>query len=184
MTDLDDDDPEPRQVIGIGLATYAVMVAVALGWLSCRERLAELHTQAVGTHGPWLAAGAGVVTGVLMATALAWLSPRSQMLREYDAVVARTFAGTGEAVTMLVVLGGAIAEELLCRLAAQDAIGLPATVALNSLLYSCIGGWRWLLIMAPHALLLGLLVHFGLGLLASTTANAIMNHLNLRRLRC
>ena len=36
---------------------------------------------------------------------------------------------------------------------------------------------------AAHALVLGLLVQLGFGLLGSTTAHAVLNHLCLRRLQ-
>ena len=184
MTESPPDDVEPRQVLATGFATYGIMAIAALGWLAGRDRTAELHTQSFGVHGPWLGAVVGLATGLLMAVVMAWLSPRLRVLRDIDAMVARTFVGIGETAALLFVIAGALAEELLFRLAAQDALGLFGTVALYSLLYSSVGGWRWLLIMVPHALLLGLLVQCGFGLFASTTANAIMNHLNLRRLRC
>ena len=184
VNEIPPDEVGPGQMMATGMATYAFMVAAAVGWLGYRERLDQLPEQALGCHGPWLAAGVGLGAGLLMFAGLAWLSKRLQVLRELDAMVAKTFRASSEATTLAFVLCGAIAEELLFRLAAQDALGLFGSVALYSLLYSSFGGWRWLLFMAPHALLLGLLMHFGFGLLASTTANAIMNHLNLRRLRC
>jgi hypothetical protein len=43
-------------------------------------------------------------------------------------------------------------------------------------------GLRWLPMAVLHATALGLLVWLGFGLLASTTANAVMNYLCLRRM--
>jgi membrane protease YdiL (CAAX protease family) len=184
VSGLPPDQPLPQQVLTAGLTIYVGMAAVALGWLMARDRLDQLPLQAFGRHGPWVAAGVGLAAGLLLASGLAWSSSRLPALRELDAVMVRTFHASGDATTLVFVLAGAIAEELLFRLAMQDALGLFGAVALYSVMYSCIGGWRLLLFTVPHALLLGMLMHFGFGLLGSTTANAIMNHLNLRRLRC
>lgn len=184
MSDAPPGEPEPRQLLVAGCATYAVMAIGALAWLGWRGRLDQLAEQSFGRHGPWSAAAAGLAAGLLMAFGIAWLSPRWGVLRDLDAMVGRTFAGIGEAATLALVLWGALAEELLFRLAAQDALGLYGAVALHTFLYSSAAGWRLLFAVLPHALLLGVLVDSGFGLLASTAANAIMNHLNLRRLRC
>jgi hypothetical protein len=83
-----------------------------------------------------------------------------------------------------ILLIGAIAEELFFRLAVQDAFGLAGSVAIATAVNSCVGGWRWMPLALVHALALGAIVHFGLGLLGSTTANAVSNYLNLRRIQC
>ena len=86
-----------------------------------------------------------------------------------------------------IIIGGGVSmigEELFFRLAVQDAFGLPGSVAAYVLVNSSVGGVRWLPYLLVHAAVLGLLVQQGFGLLGSTVANAIMNHLNLWRLRC
>lgn len=185
VTQAPDDGPiEPRQVLGSGFVVYGVMMAGALLWLAVRDRDDAFAELAIGARGPWLGAAAGLGTGIALAFGLRWLRRVSPELRRLDAMVARAFTGVGEGTALLFVTSGALAEEMLFRLAVQDAFGLPGSVALHVLLYSSAGGWRWLLFLLPQALALGLLVQTGFGLLASTSANAIMNHLNLKRLRC
>ena len=178
------DEPEPRFVLGVGLAVYVLLAAAAMGWLWWRQRLDTVVTRAIGDHGPWLAAGTGLCAGIVLVRAFALTCARSPRGREYEALIRRTFAGTGDTAVALFVLVSATAEELFFRLAVQDAIGVVGTVAIATAVNSCVGGWRWLPFAVVHALSLGAIVHFGLGLLGSTTANAVSNYLNLRRIQC
>ena len=105
--DLDPEDiQQPRVVLGAGALLYAVMTAVALGWLWVRDRLEILPGQAIGQHGPWLAAGLGLLIGWCGAMAFAVLARRVQKFRAYAApttsyvvIVDRTgrvaYTGTG-----------------------------------------------------------------------------------------
>ncbi|HEU4419672.1 MAG TPA: hypothetical protein VFT55_12095, partial [Planctomycetota bacterium] len=77
--DLDPEDTQqPRVVLGAGALLYAVMTAVALGWLWVRGRIEVLPAQAIGRHGPWLAAGLGLLIGWCGAMVFAVLARRVQ----------------------------------------------------------------------------------------------------------
>ena len=177
-------EPEARFVLGAGVVAYVLLALVALTWLWWRQRTEVLAARAVGDHGPWLASGVGLAAGIAIAAAFARASRRSQRLLAYEAVLRRTFVRTGDVGVAVFVLAGAVAEELFFRLAVQDALGLAGSVALATVVNSCVGGWRWVPLALLHALLLGAIVHGGLGLLGSTTANAVSNYLNLRRIQC
>lgn len=186
VTDEEEPDPpiEPRQVLASGFVVYGVMLLVAFAWLAYRDR-SEAWTQlAIGERGPWLGALAGLVVGCALAIGMRQAVRRSSELQRLERLLVRSFDGVGDTAILCFVLSGALAEESLFRLAVQDAFGLPGSVAVHVLSYSCAGGWRWLPFLVPQALLLGLLVQEGFGLFAATAANAIMNHLNLKRLRC
>jgi hypothetical protein len=187
VTDRDPDPgdiQQPRVVLGAGALLYTVMTAVALLWLWLRDRIEILPGQAIGRHGPWLAAGLGLGVGWCGAMAFAMLARRVQKFRAYAALTRRVFTGVGEISSIAFVLLGAVAEELLFRLAVQDAFGLRGSVAVYVLLHMGIGGLWVIPVSLLHGLTLGLLVHEGFGLLSSTTANAIMNYLSLRRIQC
>ena len=87
-----------------------------------------------------------------------------------------------EAQLLTLSLVSAVAEEFFFRLAVQDALGLPASVALYVLLNTGPGFWSWALIALGSGLLFSGLVATGFGLLAATTAHAIINYLSLRRI--
>jgi hypothetical protein len=178
------DIQQPRVVLGAGALLYTAMTALALGWLWVRDRIEILPAQAVGRHGPWLAAGLGLLIGWCGAMAFAVLARRVQRFRAYAASTRRVFTAVSEISSIAFLLLGAVAEELLFRLAVQDAIGLFGSVAVYVLLHMGIGGPWVLPVSLLHGLALGLLVHQGFGLLSSTTANAIMNYLSLRRIQC
>jgi hypothetical protein len=179
-----DHDVEPRLLLSVGLLVHAGLIAGALLWLWSRDRLPVVSQRAIGEYGPWLAALSGVAVGWLGAQLLAAASPRLRRMREYEAVARHTFERAGDMATILFVTFGAVAEELFFRLAVQDVFGLVGSVAIAAVVNSCIAGWAWLPIGALHAVALGLLVQHGFGLLASTTASAVMNYLNLRRIQC
>jgi hypothetical protein len=179
-----DDIQQPRAVLGAGALLYTVMAALALVWLWLRDRIDILPAQAIGRHGPWLAAGLGLLVGWCGAMAFAVLARRVQQFRAYAALTRRVFTDVGEISSITFVLLGAVAEELLFRLAVQDAIGLIGAVAVYVMLHMGIGGPWVIPVSLLHGLALGLLVQEGFGLLSSTTANAIMNYLSLRRIQC
>jgi membrane protease YdiL (CAAX protease family) len=173
----------PLVVLWSGTCLYVVMVAAALGWLWWRDRLDLLPARSIGAHGLLLGSLVGLVVGVSGSWAVAWLSPRWTALRQHEDLVRQTFAGISPlALTGFVVIA-ATAEELFFRLAVQDAFGLLGAVAVCAGLNSCPGGWRLLPFVVLHATVLGVLVDRGFGLLGATTANAILNHLNLRRIQ-
>jgi hypothetical protein len=176
--------PESRLLLAAGVMLHGLMAIAALTWLWLRDRTEALPERAIGSHGPWLASGTGLLTGLLGAMVLAAVSPRFARLRDVEALARRSFAPVGDAAIVLFVTVGAIAEELFFRLAVQDALGLAGSVAVCVAVNSSIAGWVWLPIAAGHALVLGLLVQQGFGLLGATTANAVMNYFHLRRIQC
>ena len=174
--------PDPRQSLMAAGGIYAILLAVALVWLWSRDRLGLLQTEASGRHGVALASAAGLLTGLvgtgIFVVARRWLG----FVRNVDAQVRSVFAPIGPSSTLAVVLVGAVAEEVFLRLAVQDAFGLFGAVAMGAILGTCTVGWAWLPFLVLHATALGLLMHHGFGLLGTTTANAILNHLCLRRI--
>ncbi len=184
VTETPADEPEPRLLIATGIVLYGVLAGVALAWLWLRDRTGALPEFAVGTRGPWAASAVGLAAGWLGARAMAWLGPRSPRMRELEATVARAFGRTSDAAAIAFVLAAAVGEELFFRLAVLDALGWPGSVAVATAVNSSVAGWRWLPVAFVHALALALLVQHGFGLLAATTASAVTNYLNLRRIQC
>lgn len=180
----DERGPSTKSALLVGAAVYAVVVGVAGLWLWARDRGSALRDLAIGEAGPWIGSAAGLVVGMAGAAVLHWLGPRSAFLQATERQAHTLFAGVGETGMLAFVVWAAVAEELFFRLAVQDAIGLPGAVATYAILNSCIAGFAALPLAALHALVLGLLVQLGFGLLGSTTAHAIMNYLSLRRISC
>ena len=179
----DGPDPEPGMVLATGVVVYGAMGSAALLWLWSRDRWGALATQSVGEHGPFLASGVGLVVGLLGAWLLHLAFRHLAGLKDIASAAQRLFARSGDGVAIAFVLISAVAEELFFRLAVQDVFGLVGSVAVYVLLNSSVGGLRWLAFTFVHALVLGSIVHFGFGLLGSTTAHAILNYLSLRRIQ-
>ncbi len=184
VTDSPEGELEPRAVLGVGVVLYCVLAVTALLWLWARDRLEALPLAAIGRHGPWLAAAVGLAVGWLGALVVAFMTTHMQKLREHETMTRRVFGCMGEVSAVAFVLVAAVAEELFFRLAVQDSFGLAGSVAVYVVLNISIGGLWWLPITLLHALALGLIVQQGFGLLGSATANAILNHLSLRRMQC
>lgn len=176
--------PTPRTSLATGAGLYVAMLGLAFLWLWGRGRQDEFARIAVGEHGPWLGSAVGLAVGWLGALAMARFGRRSQRLRDVERVTADLFRRVGDTEAVLFLLVAAIAEEVFFRLAVQDAFGLAGSVATYVLLNSSVGGLGMVPFTALHALVLGLLVQHGFGLLGATTAHAIMNYLSLRRLLC
>lgn len=176
--------PEPRFLLVAGTGVHLLMTAVALAWLAWRDRLGAVPEFAIGAHGLWWSAGIGLAVGWLGARLFAVVNPRLPRMREFEAAARRSFARASDTAALAFVLIGAVGEELFFRLAVQDALGLSGSVAIAVGLNSTLGGITWLPFALLHALVLGLMVQQGFGLLGSTTASAIMNYLNLRRIQC
>lgn len=172
---------DPRQSLAAVGCLYAVLLAVAVFWLWSRDRLALLQTEAVGRRGVLLASAAGLLTG-LAGTGIFLGVRRFGFVRNVEVQVRGVFAPIGASSMLAVVLAGAVAEEVFFRLAVQDAFGLLGSVALCTVMSTCTVGLAWLPFLLLHATALGLLMHQGFGLLGTTTANAILNHLCLRRI--
>jgi membrane protease YdiL (CAAX protease family) len=172
---------DPRQSVAAAGCLYAGLLAVAVVWLWWRDRMSLLQTEAVGHHGVVLASLAGLLTG-LAGTGIFLLVRRAGLASNVEAQVRSVFAPIGASSTLAIVLFGAVSEEVFFRLAVQDAFGLVGSVAICALVSTCTVGLAWLPFLVLHATALGLLMHHGFGLLGTTTANAILNHLCLRRI--
>jgi hypothetical protein len=165
-----------------GITVSTVALAVASIWLAWRDRLDQVREQAIGVHGMPAAVVAGVAAGAigaLLAAAAARWSPR---WRQHERTAAGLFDRCSELGLAAMLFLQAIAEEVLMRLAVQDAWGLPGSVAVHALVYSSAVGLLVLVFVVPQALLLGLLMHHGFGLLSVTIANVLTAHLCLRRI--
>lgn len=173
---------DPRLSLAAAGCLYAAMLAGGLFWLWSRGRLGQLPEQAIGRRGLPEALAVGLAVGVAAAVTAALLARKWRFVREFDAEARRLFAPLAPAPLLAVVLVGAVAEELFFRLAAQDALGLFGSVAGYVLLHSSTAGWAWMPITALHGLVLGLLMQSGFGLLGTTVANAVMNHLCMLRI--
>jgi membrane protease YdiL (CAAX protease family) len=173
---------DPRLSAMVGGCLYSVLLFSGLGWLWARDRLEILPELAIGRHGVVLAAAAGLAVGLVGSLVTSILSRRLLFVREVEGKAHGMLAPMAEGPLLALVVGGALAEEIFFRLAVQDAFGLPGSVACYTLLNSTTAGWRWLPIAALHATVLGLLMQSGFGLLGTTAANAVMNHLTLRRI--
>jgi len=174
--------PDPRQSLLAVAFLYMTMLGAAVLWLWLRDRLALLRTEAIGPRGVAMASAAGLLVG-LVGTGIFLLMRRYfGFVRHVEAQVRGLFAPIGESSTFVLVLVGAVAEEVFFRLAVQDAFGVVGSVAVYALVSTSTVGWAWLPFTVLHATALGLLMHHGFGLLGTTTANAILNHLCLRRI--
>lgn len=174
---------DPRLVLATGTVVYGAMSAAALLWLWARDRTDALSEQAIGEYGPLASSGVGLGVGLIGAWILCQAIKRFESLKDVASAAHRLFARASDGVAISFVLISAIAEELFFRLAVQDLFGLFGSVAVYVLLNSSVGGWRWLVFTFVHAMVLGLIVHLGFGLLGSTTAHAVINYLSLRRIQ-
>lgn len=180
--DTDPGDASPRAIVTAGGCLYFALLTAGLAWLVWRERLAALPERAVGEFGVPVAAVAGLAVGLAGAAVFAVGVRRLPAVAPIVAEARRIFEPMGESAILVLVLLGAVAEEVFFRLAVQDRFGLTGSVAAYGLMSMCAMGWRWLPFALLHALALGALVRLGFGLLASATANAVMNYLCLRRM--
>lgn len=181
-TTPDEPRPDPRLSALVGGFVYSLLLVGGVGWLWARDRLGLLSSQAIGEHGVLAAVGVGLGVGVGGALVAAWVGAHSQRLAALEAEVRHVFAGIGDAPLLALLLVGAIAEEVFFRLAVQDVFGLGGSVAAYVLVNSTTANWAWIPITALHATVFGLLMHSGFGLLGTTTANAVLNYLCLRRI--
>lgn len=183
MTRAPDELPEdPRTSATLAGCLYLVLGGSAWLWLWARERLAALPERAIGTFGLPADLAMGIGVGVVGALLVGRLGRGRPFVDQLERQVRTLFVPMSEAAMLILVLVGALAEELFFRLAAQDALGLPGAVAVYAFVNSSTAGWRWLPISLVHALVFGALFEAGFGLLGTTAANAILNHLSLRRI--
>tara|TARA_R110002094_G_scaffold75337_7_gene82717 strand:- start:2787 stop:3368 length:582 start_codon:yes stop_codon:yes gene_type:complete len=176
-------EPEPGLVLATGTIVYGAMGTAALLWLWARDRSDALAEQAIGDYGPLASSGVGLGVGLIGAWLMSQAIKRFASLKDVASAAHRLFARASDGVAIAFVLISAIAEELFFRLAVQDLFGLFGAVAVYVLVNSSVGGLRWLAFTFAHAMVLGLIVHFGFGLLGSTTAHAVLNYLSLRRIQ-
>lgn len=137
---------------------------------------------AIGSHGPWFGLLAGGAVAAAFSALLAVVAARTSALAPLDDELRRFFAGIDARAVDVLLLASALGEEFLLRCAIQDAFGWPAGVAVAVTLVIASGHRRLWLLAVLYASMLGLLVELGFGLLGSSVANVIVNHLNLRRL--
>lgn len=179
-------DPEPpsdaRTVHTFAGCLYSAMLVGAVLWLWWRDRTDALATAALGDHGLPVAIGAGLVGGLLGAWALNFASRHVAPLATIEQRIASTLGPLGETSILWLSLLGALAEEMFFRLAVQDLAGLTGSVALYTVMNTGPGFWAWAPVALLSALLFSGLVLGGCGLLAATTAHALMNYLTLRRI--
>src|SRR5690606_14437455 len=124
------------------------------------------------------------------AVAMARSSRRFASVRALEERIRATLGPTNEGSLLTIVVVGAVAEEVFFRLAVQDAFRFLGSVAAHVALNTCTTGSSlremprrtWALLVLLQAVVLGSLMHFGFGLLGVTTANAVANHLCLRRI--
>lgn len=177
------DDQDPKALLLGAGCTYTLLLFGALLWLALRDRLQALPQVAIGEHGLFASAVAGLAVGLAGHGLLGIVARRSPAVRELEERTGQLLVGMSEAGGFAFVLITALIEELFFRLAVQDALGLIGSVAAYVLL-SISAGRTVVLLAATHALCLGALVQFGFGLYASTTAHAVTNYLSLRRIAC
>lgn len=175
-------EPSPRQKLASALLVQTLLMLGAWAWLHARERTEALHEMAIGSHGPWLGLLAGGAVAAVFSALLAVVAARTSTLAALDAELRRCFAGIDAWAVDVLLLASALGEEFLLRCATQDAVGWPGGVAAAVTVVIASGHRRLWWLAVVYASLLGLLVDLGFGLLGSTVANVLVNHLNLRRL--
>jgi len=180
---VDDEEPvSPQQVFVSSLALHALLVIAALVWLYARDRTEAVAELAIGAHGPWLGLLAGGAAGLAFHGLVGLVAVRTRALASLDAELRGIFAGIDPRAADAMLLVAALGEEFLLRCAAQDAFGWPAGVAATVALVIASRHRRLWLLAVVYGSMLGLLVEGGFGLLGSSVANVVVNHLNLRRL--
>ena len=180
--ELEGEPPSPRQRIVSSLLVQTLVMLGALAWLHVRDRTDALREMAIGSHGPWFGLLAGGAVAAAFSALLAVVAARTSALAPLDDELRRFFAGIDARAVDVLLLASALGEEFLLRCAIQDAFGWPAGVAVAVTLVIASGHRRLWLLAVLYASMLGLLVELGFGLLGSSVANVIVNHLNLRRL--
>jgi membrane protease YdiL (CAAX protease family) len=161
---------------------WVLLLAGALLWLWARDRLPELQKQALGEHGLWASASAGLAVGLGGALAFARAARSFAAMRAMERRIAGILGPMAESQVLALALGSAVAEEIFFRLAVQDAIGLAGAVACYALMNTGPGFWAFLPVALVSGLAFGLLVQNGFGLLSATAAHALINYLSLRRI--
>jgi membrane protease YdiL (CAAX protease family) len=174
--------PPLRATLAFAGCLYLVLLLAALAWLWQRERLAAVPASALGGHGLWVAAGSGLLAGLLGAGALALAARWSSRVRACEQRIAAVLGSLDDRLVLALSVYAAVAEEFFFRLAVQDAFGWPVAVALYVLLNTGPGFWSWAPVALGGGLVFGLMVESGLGLLSATAAHAVVNYLSLRRI--
>jgi hypothetical protein len=182
VSDAGDEPPAPGAVLWAAGAVYTLLLLGALLWLWLRDRLPALPASALGEHGLWPAAAAGLGTGLLGAAGLAAAARRFAGLGRCERRIAAFLGAQRDGALLVLAMGSAVAEELFFRLAVQDALGPVAAVAIYVGMNTGPGFWPWLPVALVAAVAFTALVQCGLGLLSATVAHALINYLTLRRI--
>jgi membrane protease YdiL (CAAX protease family) len=175
-------DRDSRAAVLYAGCLYVLLLAGAFSWLWVRDRLSQVHEQALGEHGLWAGAGAGLAVGLGGAFLIAWAARSFAALAAMERRIAAILGPMAEPQVLTLALCSAVAEEMFFRLAVQDAIGLVGAVACYALMNTGPGFWAFLPVAVVSGLAFGLLVQNGLGLLSATTAHALINYFSLRRI--
>lgn len=175
-------DRNPAVVLTAAFAVYSLVAAAALLWLSARDRLDVLPKLALGERGLLFAAGSGLAVGLAAAAALAWAARRFSSVRRCEDEAASAIGGLPDGAMVAFALLAAVAEELLFRVAVQDALGVIAAVACYGAVNTGPRRWVWLPIALVLAAAFSALLALGCGLLSAAIAHALVNYLSLRRI--
>ncbi len=176
-------DGTGRPDVGLPVAgcLYLLMMAGGYWWLWLRDRQDAIAEAAIGAHGIWMSAGAGLLAGLVGTGGLA-LASRLPRFGGAERKLAEVLGPLSDRQMLGISLVAAVAEEFFFRLAVQDAMGWPAAVAFYVVLNTGPGLWVWMPIALVSGLLFSGLVALGFGLLSATVAHAVINYLSLRRI--
>ncbi len=180
----DVEPPDPRFLFSAGGCLYLLLGPVALLWLSARDRGELLKDRAVGDYGLVADAGIGLTLAAITLGVWIWLSRDGRPLAALEAKVRRLrgLGGIGEGYLLWFAITTALGEELLFRLAAQDALGLFLAVGAFAVLQFAPGYLAWTAFAAVFGLVLGGCMASGLGLLSVCIAHATFVFMLLLRL--
>ena len=130
------DSPGPvgGRLVSGAIVFYGLMSIAAVAWLRSRDREPWIAQIALGEHGIFAAAAAGLGAGVLLALAMQLVAGRSAKFRECEAKIAGAIGPIGEARLILLTLAASVGEEMFFRVAVQDAVGLPLAVVIYTVL--------------------------------------------------
>lgn len=177
-----EDRVEGRTAVVLAGCLYLVMVLGAVLWLWLRNDLGALAREAIGSRGQWASLAAGLGAGLLGTACLAGVSRLVPAFAALEARVAGLLGTMTDRQALWLSLSSAVGEELLFRLAVQQALGFWWSVVLFTLLNTGPGLWAWSIVAFVMGLSFCAMVEWGLGLLSVTVAHAIVTYLSLRRL--
>jgi len=174
--------PPGSGVLPLSGCLYLVLFGGGWFWLWQRQRLEAVPAMALGEHGLYASAAAGLSCGLLGAVLLGLLARRLTAVGRCEQRLAGLIGPLREHQIQVLAMLSAIAEEWFFRLAMQDALGMPIAVAIYGGLSTGPGLWAWAPVAGGAAAVFGGLVAGGFGLLSATVAHAVITYLSLRRI--